>query len=97
MNDGFASFNSLPGEIFTTNAHAKYNKGSTYSFTVLAKAGGVTFAADTICWGLRYPGNYRSYDHGLHMGIGDCHLNNDNGAVQMKSHVTSGASGSCSK
>ena len=77
------------------NALGKYTKGSAYTFTVLAKQAGVSFAADIICWAVRVPQNYRGYDHGLHMGIpghGDCHLLNDNGAVQMKSHITSGES-----
>ena len=38
-----------------------------------------------------YDGNYRGYDQGLHFGSGSsCHLDNDVGEVQMKSHVTSG-------
>ena len=94
-NDGFASFNTPPSELFNVNVVGKYTKGSAYSFTVLAQQAGVNFEANIICWGLRPPQDYRVYDHGLHMGIagyGDCHLINDNGAVQMKSHITSGES-----
>ena len=99
FNDFVMSFTSLPDALFRESSHAEFTKDTDYTVTALTnKAGDIN--ASVICWGLNYQGDYRGYDQGLHVGTPSpegwktgrrlCHLKNDNGDVQLKSHYTTG-------
>lgn len=56
-------------------------------------AGSTAWSPTIACFAVSYGANYRGYDHGLHIGRGDCHLDNNNAIFQLKSHITSGGNG----
>ena len=93
-NDGFATFAATPASLFVSGyaTQGLYRKGTDYSFTILTQSPSSSWPADIICWALMSPGGNRGYEEGLFMGGGTqysgnpCHINNDNGMVQMKSH-----------
>lgn len=56
-----------------------------YTFTVLAGEESNN-KGERLCWS--QPGDRGGYEGGLFIGVGgNCHLSNDNGQVQMKSHL----------
>ena len=84
--DGYARFTASSGANMFTDAPSTVDPTTTrgagdYTWTTLA---GSSIFGETICWVPDW--TPRSYEGGLFMGSGSCHMNNDVSITQLKSH-----------